>query len=75
MDSCLAFNGTDQASKIVCRCLNITEEQLLQALENGTIRTLPELRRCTGAGTGCNCCHAVLEEYLELHQLNIRIPA
>jgi bacterioferritin-associated ferredoxin len=52
-------------SKIVCRCLNVTEAEVVQHITRLELRTIRELRYHTGAGEGCTCCHAQLEEYLE----------
>ena len=52
-------------ARLVCRCLQVTEDALLAALEAGGIQTLPDLRRCTGAGNGCTACHRQLKGYLE----------
>ena len=52
-------------NKIVCRCLNITEAQVVRVITRLELRTLRELRHETGAGEGCTCCHAKLNEYLE----------
>lgn len=52
-------------SKIVCRCLNVSEAQVIQMIARLELRTVHDLTRHTGAGDGCTCCHAKLEEYLE----------
>jgi bacterioferritin-associated ferredoxin len=51
--------------KIVCRCLQVTETQVVRMIERLELRTVRDLRKYTGAGEGCTCCHAKLEEYLE----------
>ncbi|HEX3314556.1 MAG TPA: (2Fe-2S)-binding protein [Gemmataceae bacterium] len=56
---------SSQVDGIVCRCLQVSEETVLHAVENLGCRTLCDLRRTTGAGTGCNCCHQRLHQYLE----------
>jgi bacterioferritin-associated ferredoxin len=50
---------------MVCRCLRITEADLLRAMGDAPIRTLKELRLHTGAGDGCTACHHLLVRYLE----------
>ena len=42
---------------VVCHCLGVTEEQLVSAVVAFDLQTLQEVRRQTGAGTGCNACH------------------
>ena len=50
--------------KIVCRCLQVTETQVIRMIERLELRTVRDLRNYTGAGEGCTCCHAELKEYL-----------
>jgi bacterioferritin-associated ferredoxin len=58
--SCLALGGP-----VVCHCLGVTEDQLISAVATQDLRTLQEVRRRTGAGTGCNACHRRICIYLE----------
>ncbi len=51
--------------RVVCRCLQITETELIQALTTRDVRTIKEVRRVTGAGDGCTACHALLKQYIE----------
>ncbi len=53
---------------LVCRCLEVTEAALLQALDAVDPQTLEEVRRLTGAGTGCLACHKLVKRYLERRQ-------
>lgn len=55
------------SSRIVCRCLKVTEHQLIDSIRTHGITTLVELRVLTGAGTGCNCCHRELQSYLDIY--------
>jgi bacterioferritin-associated ferredoxin len=50
--------------RIVCRCLQITETALVAAVETLDLRTLSDVRRATGAGQGCMCCHKRIEAIL-----------
>jgi NAD(P)H-nitrite reductase large subunit len=54
-------------ARLICRCLQVTEATLLEALTTQDIRTLRDIRRHTGAGDGCTACHAHLQQYLEAH--------
>jgi bacterioferritin-associated ferredoxin len=60
-DTCSAECGL----RMICRCLRVTEEVLVQAFASGDIRTLKDIRRHTGAGDGCMACHRRLASYLE----------
>ncbi len=55
---------TDRCSLVVCRCLQVSEDQVLEALATRDIRTVKDIRRHTGAGDGCTACHQRLAEYL-----------
>ena len=50
---------------IVCRCLQVTEAQVVRMIARLELRTVRDLRSMTGAGEGCTCCHAKLQEYIE----------
>ena len=56
------FRGRDG---LVCACLQITEQQLLDTLSSAPICSLRDLRRTLGAGDGCTACHDVLRQYLD----------
>jgi bacterioferritin-associated ferredoxin len=57
---CVACPG-----RLVCRCLQVTEEMLLSAIEYGGCETVRDLRKHTGAGGGCTACQRELRGYLE----------
>jgi len=42
---------------IVCHCLQVAESTVLEAAERCPFRSLAEIGRETGAGTGCTACH------------------
>jgi bacterioferritin-associated ferredoxin len=56
---------------VVCRCLNITEEEIVSAVTSHDLSSLRDLRRHTGAGEGCTCCHETLKEYLVRYSLAV----
>jgi NifU-like protein len=51
-------------NRVVCRCLNVTEGTIVEAITRLELRTVKEIQRHTGAGSGCTCCHSELREYL-----------
>ncbi len=55
----------DCPGRLVCRCLRVTEAVLVSALTTGEIRSVQDIRRCTGAGDGCTACHRLLRRYLD----------
>jgi bacterioferritin-associated ferredoxin len=46
--------------RVVCRCLHVTEEEVVTALAIHGVSSVLELRRVTGAGDGCTACHRKL---------------
>jgi bacterioferritin-associated ferredoxin len=50
---------------IVCRCLAVREAEILSAIACPEVRTLRDVARSTGAGSGCRACHCALKEYIE----------
>jgi bacterioferritin-associated ferredoxin len=53
--------------RVVCRCLNVTEAEVIAAITTRGVRTLKELRLITEAGDGCTCCHRELNAYLAIY--------
>ncbi|MBK1877355.1 nitrite reductase large subunit NirB [Pelagicoccus mobilis] len=51
----------------ICSCENVTKGDICSAIENGAT-TLPELKKCTKAATGCGGCAALVTNLLN-HQL------
>jgi bacterioferritin-associated ferredoxin len=51
--------------RVVCRCLQITESELIQVLTTREVRTIKDVRRLTSAGDGCTACHELLKQYIE----------
>ena len=52
-------------NRLVCHCLQVTEEMLLSAIEEAGCQTVRDLRQHTGAGGGCTACQRKLRTYLE----------
>jgi bacterioferritin-associated ferredoxin len=53
--------------RFLCRCLQVTENEVVAAITVLDIRTLKEVRQHTGAGDGCNGCHRLLRQLLDRH--------
>ncbi len=52
---------------LICRCLGVTEDEVIHAITRFEIKTVKEIRLKTGAGDGCNACHKKLSMYLSLY--------
>lgn len=53
--------------RVVCRCLQVTEETVINAIVGLGLRTVKEVRQATEAGDGCCCCHRELHVYLTVY--------
>ena len=51
-------------AKVICRCLQVTEAAVVEAINRRELRTLKDVLRHTGAGDGCTCCHAEIRQIL-----------
>ena len=48
-----------------------TEEEIVDAITSQELASIRELRRHTGAGDGCTCCHETLKGYLARYSLAV----
>ena len=69
--ACTIDRCDECTAKLVCRCLQMTEEQLARLITALDVRTVRELRRLTGAGDGCTCCHPQLNECVQRYSLAV----
>ena len=52
-------------NRVICHCLQVLESQVVETLITLNIRSVKDLRRATGAGDGCTCCHPHLKELVD----------
>ena len=52
-------------ARMVCHCLQVTEDVLLHALDTMNLVSVKDICRHTGAGDGCTACHRRLRKYLD----------
>lgn len=50
---------------LICRCMNIKKDAIIKAIETGSAKTVEEIGRKTGAGTGCGRCKKNIQEILD----------
>ena len=60
-------DDADSPGPLACRCLQVYEAELVEAIAAFDLRTMQDVRRVTGAGGGCTCCHARIRQYLGRH--------
>jgi bacterioferritin-associated ferredoxin len=56
--------SSDCPETIICRCLQISEGTVADAIAICGLSSVKEVCRETGAGGGCTACHARLREML-----------
>lgn len=72
MESCCSPESCDRCpARLVCRCLQVTEDEIRQALALDAVQTVHDLRRLTGAGDGCTACRRELELLIDAHYSSI----
>lgn len=47
----------------ICSCENVTKGTIIEAIKGG-VKSLPALKKCTKAGTGCGSCGVLVSEIL-----------
>ena len=63
--------STDCSAQYLCHCLQVTETAVVDAIVSLDLRSVRDVRRHTGAGEGCTCCHDRLRQVLE----QVRCPS
>jgi NAD(P)H-nitrite reductase large subunit len=58
---------------VLCRCLQVTESTVVDAIAVGSLSTVKEICCETGAGGGCTACHARLRELLSQRRERARV--
>lgn len=51
------------AGKTICYCLNVNEDEIKQAIEDGS-KSVDDIKEATGAGTACGACIKRIEKIL-----------
>jgi bacterioferritin-associated ferredoxin len=75
MDPCCTPDRCQDCSeRLICRCLQIREAELITALTTRDIRTIQDVRQHTGAGDGCTACHGLLRKYIERYAYSSAEP-
>ncbi|MCE9605565.1 MAG: (2Fe-2S)-binding protein [Planctomycetia bacterium] len=52
-----------EADPVICRCLQVRESAVVEAVEVSGCQSLCQLACSTGAGSGCTACHRKLRQY------------
>lgn len=51
-------------SAAICSCENISKGDILKSIENDGAESVPKIKKCTKAGTGCGGCAPMLDDLL-----------
>lgn len=57
---------TPNNNQLVCLCASVTRKAIVHAVKNRGACTLGEVRRLTGANTGCRKCSGKIEQIIAL---------
>ena len=63
------------SNSILCQCLQVTEAEVVTAITTLELRTVKDVRQCTGAGDGCTCCHRRIRDCLAQAAAGERVAA
>lgn len=61
------------ASAVVCSCNNVTKGDLSEAIREGEITDIGDLKACTKGGTSCGGCIPLMKDILSLELENIGV--
>lgn len=64
MVAAASFAAEPTGSRVLCRCLRVTEAMVDEAISAGVVQSLRDVIVCTGAGDGCTACRVALRDYL-----------
>lgn len=51
--------------KVVCQCFNVTENQILEAIETNNLKTVEDVTNYTKAGGACGRCKSAIKAILD----------
>ena len=57
------------AEATICSCENVSKGEIVHSVTDGGCTTVPEIKGCTKAGTGCGSCVPLVKQLLE-HELS-----
>lgn len=64
--------ATAEAPRPICRCLNVTESDILEAISEHEPQTVQGVSQICGAGGGCMSCHRHIRRMLNERALDRR---
>lgn len=55
------------AEKIICTCFNITEQQIIEAIQVNNLKTIEDITNYTKAGGACGRCKSSIQAIIDKH--------
>jgi NAD(P)H-nitrite reductase large subunit len=52
-------------AQVICYCMHVTEDKIVDALQTLGLRTVREVRHQTRAGDGCTACHRRIQGLID----------
>ena len=52
-------------SEVICHCLEVSREEIENAIREKGLKTVEEVGEVTNAGTGCGGCQEQIQEILD----------
>lgn len=56
---------TDKGTKMICKCFQVTENQIISAIKENNLKTLEEVTNYTKAGGACGHCKGAIQNILD----------
>ena len=56
---------TEEDDRTICYCYQVSKNRLVELIKSNNVKAISEIRRLTGASTGCGSCRFEVEEILE----------
>lgn len=66
-DDYVVLNVPEGSEKVICTCFNVTEHQIIEAIEVNGLTTVDEITNYTKAGGACGRCKGAIKKILEKH--------
>ena len=55
------------AEKIICTCFNVTEQQIIEAIQVNNLTTIEDITNYTKAGGACGRCKAAIQDIIDTY--------
>ena len=55
----------DEDDRIICYCYQVSKNKIVEIIKSNNLKAISDIRKLTGAGSGCGSCRFEVEEILE----------